>query len=228
MILDGEQNEAQRDELERLRAEVAELHASRARLVLAGDAERNTIERNLHDGAQQHLVVLAVKLQLAGQLVDEDPAAAKALLAEMERDVQQALDETARLAERIYPQLLETGGLAAALRAAAVGAGVPAFVDVAAGSAYAPEIARTVYLCWLEALEHADGERSATVTLREQDGTLTFEFSGARAPSVAGEDEWSRRLDGLRDRVAALGGRLTVESDAGRGARIYGSLPLAR
>ena len=215
-ILEAEQTEARSEELERLRAEVAELRASRARLVLAADTDRRMIERDLHDGAQQQLVAVAVNLQLAGLLVDPNPAAAKALLEEMERDVQQALDDAARLAERIYPPLVEAG-LAAALRSAAMSARIPASVKVAVGSTYAPEIARTVYLCWLEALEHAGTEARATVTVREEDGALTFEFVGSKT-----------RLDGLRDRVEALGGRLTVEPDAGRGTRIYGSLPLSR
>jgi signal transduction histidine kinase len=156
--------------------------------------------------------------------VDADPAAAKALLEEMERDVQHALGEAAQLAQRIYPPLLEAGGLAAALRAAAVAAGVPASVDVAAESAYPPEIPRTVYLCWLKAMEHSGGEGRATVTVREEDGALTFEFveAGARPASAGG----STSFEGLRDRVEALGGRLTVESDAG-GARLSGSLPFS-
>jgi signal transduction histidine kinase len=150
--------------------------------------------------------------------VDANPAAAKALLEEMERDVHQALDEAARLAERIYPPLPEAGGLAAALRSAAVSAGIPASVNVAAGSTYGPEISRTIYLCWLNALEHAGGEARVTVTVLEKDGALTFEFV-AVGKSTPG-------FDGLRDRVEALGGRLTVESDSGRGTRIFGSLPL--
>ena len=225
--MEAEQTEGRRDELERLRAEVAELRASRARLILAADADCRRIERDLHEGAQQHLVALAVNLQLAGPLVDADPAAAKALLEEMERDVQQALDEAAWLAQRIYPPLLEAGGLAAALRSAAVSAGIPASVNVAAGSTYAPEIARTVYLCWLEALENAGGEAPATVTVREENGALVFEFVETGA-QLAAAGECSTRLDRLRDRVEALGGRLTVESDAGRGTRVYGSLPLSR
>jgi signal transduction histidine kinase len=221
-ILKPEQIEAQRDELERLRAEVAELRASRTRLVLAADADCSRIERDLHEGAQQHLVALAVNLQLAGPLVDADPAAAKELLEAMERDVQQALDEASRLAERIYPPSLEAGGLAAALRSAAVSAGIPASVNVAADSPYAPEISRTVYLCWLEALEHAEGEAPATVTVREENGALVFEFveAGARLAAAAG--------DSLRDRVEALGGRLTVESVARSRTRVCGSLPLPR
>jgi signal transduction histidine kinase len=204
------------------------LRASLKRLVLAADADRRTIERDLHDGVHQHLVALAVNLQLAGPLVDAEPAAAKALLEEMRQDVQQALDETARLAQRLYPPLLEAGGLAAALRSAAVSAGTPASVEVAAGSTYPPEIARTVYWCWLEVLEHAGGKGRATVTVREEEGVLTFEFveEGARPAAAAGGSD--TRLDRLRDRVDALGGRLTVEADAGHGIRVYGALPLSR
>jgi signal transduction histidine kinase len=220
ITLNDEQIKARREKLEQLRAEVAYLRASRARVVLAADADRGRIERDLHDGVQQDLVALAVKLQLAGPLVDANPAGAKELVEEMKHDVQEALEEATRLAERIYPPLLEASGLGAALRSAAVSAGVPASVDVAIGSTCAPEIPRTIYLCWLEALEHAGGDTRATVTVREEDGALTFEFVETGALST--------RLDGLQDRVEALGGRLTVESDAERGTRVYGSLPLSR
>ena len=94
----------------------------------------------MHDGVQQHLVALAVNLQLAEQLVDDDPVAAKALLQELRRDVKQALEETAQLAQRIHPPLLETGGFAAALRAVASSAGVPSSVEVATTGNYPPEV----------------------------------------------------------------------------------------
>ena len=223
ITLKAEQTEPRHDELERLRAEISELRASRARLVLAGDADYREIEGDLHDRVQQQLVALAVNLQLAGASIDANPADAKALLEEMGRDVQQALEEAARLAERIYPHLPDSGGLAAALRGAAVSASVPASVDVTAGSTYAPEILRTVYLCWLEALEHARGRARATATVREEQGALTFEFAEADATvAPAGE-----RSTALRDRVEALGGRLTVESDAERGTYVSGSLPVS-
>jgi signal transduction histidine kinase len=211
--------EALQEMLNRLRLEVAELRASRKRLVLAADADRRRIERDLHDGVQQDLVALAVNLQLAGRLADADPAAAKTLLEEMGRDVQQALDETAHLAERIYPPLLEARGLAAALRSAAVRAGTPATVEVTAAAGYPPELAAAVYLCCLEALEHAGGAR-ATVWIRDDEGGLTFEVGGDGDDSGAG-------LDRLRDRVEALGGRLTISSEPGRGTRVSGSLPFA-
>lgn len=210
-----------RESLDRLRLEVAELRASRERLVLTADADRHSIERDLHEGVQQHLVALAVNLQLAGALADTDPSAAKALLDEMRRDVQQALDETAQLAQRIYPPLLEAGGLAAALRSAAVTAGVPASVEVTANASYPPEVARTVYLCCLEALEHAGAEARATITVREEEGAIAFEIVEDGAASDSG-------LDRLGDRVEALGGRLTIRSEPGRGTRVAGSLPLSR
>jgi signal transduction histidine kinase len=211
--------EPQPDEVERLRTEVDDLRAARARIVLAADADRRSIEGELHENVQQHLVALAVRLQLAGPLVDGDPPAAKALLEEMQRDVQGALDEAARLAQRIYPQLLEAGGLAAALRSAAVSAGVPASVEVTARSAFAPEVLTTVYLCWLEVLEHNSGNERATATVKEEQGTLTFAFAGAGAGSAG--------LEGLRDRVEALGGRLTFEPHADGATYVSGSLPVS-
>jgi signal transduction histidine kinase len=206
---------------ERLRVEIERLRASRKRLVLAADADRRGIERDLHDGVHQHLVALAVSLQLAGQAADSDPAAAKTLLEEMGRDVQQALDETALLAQRIYPATLEAGGLAALLRSAAVNAGVPASVDVAAGSTYPPEVGMTVYLCWLDTLARGSGETRVTIRVREGEGALAFEVIGGAARSGAD-------LDKLRDRVEALGGRLASRSAPDGGIRVSGSLPLSR
>ncbi len=210
--------EAVGETLDRWRVEVEELRASRKRIVLASDADRRTIERDLHEGVQQHLVALAVNLQLAVELADADPTAARALLEEMGRDVQQALDETARLAQRIYPPQLEAGGLAVALRAAAASIGIPIFVEVTAGRGHAPEVVQTVYLCCVEALEHAGTEGQATVTVREEEGALAFGVVTKDAFSAA-------ELDRLRDRVEALGGRLTIGSEPGRGTFISGSLP---
>ena len=112
------------ESVEQLRREADELRASRTRLVLAADADRRRIERELHDGAQQDLVGLAVKLQQARGLVDSDPAAAGVLVDEMRGDVQESLDRLRALAQRIYPPQLEAGGLPAALRSAAASAGV--------------------------------------------------------------------------------------------------------
>jgi signal transduction histidine kinase len=193
---------------------------------VAADADRRRIERDLHDGPQQQLVALAANLQLARQVADADPAAVKALLEEMGRNVQQALGETGKLAHRIYPPLLDAGGLAVALRAAAVSVGVPTRIDVAAGAGYPPEVAGAVYFCCLEVLEGAGDGARATVTVRDEDGALVFEVvvdgAGSAAPAFNG------LLTRLRDRVEALGGQLTVRSEPGQGTRVSGSLPLSR
>jgi signal transduction histidine kinase len=178
------------------------------------------LERVLHDGVQQHLVALSVNLQLAKSLA-ADPSAARALLEEMEGDVQHALDEAAQLAQRIYAPLLEVGGLAAALRSAAVSANVPASIDVSGGSRYQPEVARTIFLCWLETLENHEGEAQAVISVREGDDALTFEIASSAARSEAG-------FVRLRDRVEALGGRLTIRSERGTETRVAVALPLSR
>jgi signal transduction histidine kinase len=218
--LTAQQADSLQETLERLRAEVEELAASRRRLVLTGDADRRALERELHDTVQQHLIALAVNLQLARPLADNDPAGAKALIDQMRRDVQQALDDAQQLAQRIYPALLEAGGLAAALRAAAVSVGIPASVDVDAAGSYPPEIARTVCLCWLEALDHAGGGRT-TIAVRDEGGTLAFDV----VTEAAGTDAV---FDRLRDRCEALGGRMTVRSERGGRTRVAGALPLSR
>jgi signal transduction histidine kinase len=192
------------------------LRASRERLVLAADADRRAIERALHDGVHQRLIALAVNLQLARTLADGDPDEAKALLDEMGRDVQQALTEVALLAQRINPPLLEARGLGAALRAAATSAGIPVSVEVSATASYPPEVVSTVYLCCLEALEHAGA--GATVVVRDEDGAIAFEV----------DTDGDAGLDRLCDRVEALGGQLTIGSAPDGGTHVSGSLPLSR
>lgn len=202
-----------------LQRELAELGESRKRVLLAADDDRRRIERDLHEGVQQHLVALAVNLQQAGRLVNADPAAAKTLLDEMERDLQQALDEAARLAQRVYPSR-ETGGLATILRSVALTSGIRATVDVETDKSYPPELVVTVHQCWREALEYAGAGTTATLTVREQDEALAFEVVANGEHSDAG-------LVRLRDRVEALGGRLTVHSEPGPRTRISGRLPLS-
>jgi signal transduction histidine kinase len=220
ITLKPRQDEGLRETLEQLRAEVTALRASRERLVLAADADRRRLERDLHEGAQQHLIALAVNLQLAESSIESDPAEARLQLEQMRREVQAALDETARLAQRIYASALELGGLAAALRSAAVSAGVPASVDVSAGSSYLPEIVQTVFSCWLEALEHGGNGTPVSITVREENGALAFEVICNFSPDA--DPDW------LRDRVEALRGRLTIRSELGGRVRVSGVLPLSR
>ncbi len=206
-------------ELDRLRVEVEALRASRKRLVAAADAHRRTIERDLHDGVHQLFVALAVDLQLLGQAVDSDLAAAGRLLEEMGRDVQRGLDETVLLAQRIYPAVLGAGGLAALLRSAAVDAGVPASVDVVGDPDHPPEVEMTVYLCWLAALARATPETRVTIRVRQGEDALAFEVVSAGGADAG--------LDRVRDRVEALGGQMTIRTGSDGRTRAAGSLPLS-
>jgi signal transduction histidine kinase len=207
-------------ELDALRHEIAELRASRRRLALSSDAERRGIERALHEGVQQLLVALAANVQLAAGSMDADPAVAKELLAEIEGDARQALEETRNLAHRIYPPLLEAGGLVAALRAAAVSANVKTKIDVAAGTTCPSEIAGAVYFCCLDVLEHAGAGTPVAISVRNEEGAVVFEI-------VAGRDVDAERL-ALHDRVEAFGGRVTITERSGGEITVAGSLPLPR
>ncbi|MBB5788158.1 histidine kinase [Jiangella mangrovi] len=214
-----------------LRAAVAlqlvEVRESRARIVSAADASRREIERNLHDGAQQHLVALAVKLGLARRLADGDTAA---LLDELRTDVQETLTQLRELAHGIYPPLLREHGLGEALRTAAARAVRPTTVDVATARRFAPGAEAAVYFCCLEAMQnagkHAGDGASVTVHVGETDAGVEFEVSDDGAgfdPAVAGE---SHGFVNMRDRLGSLGGRLTVDSGPGRGTVVRGTLPV--
>jgi signal transduction histidine kinase len=208
--------------IERLRQEAEELRASRTRLVLAADADRRRIERELHDGAQQDLVGLAVNLQQARRLIATDPAAAAALVDEMRRDAHEALDRSRALAQRIHPPQLEAGGLRAALRSAAASVRIRTRIDVVADGDLLPEVAATVYLCCVAALERFHDRTTAAITVREENGTLAFEV----VADDAGLETADEGLTAMRDRVEALGGRLSVAPGPGGGIRIAGALPM--
>lgn len=216
----GGSGEPLQDIVDRLQGEVAGLRESRRRLAEAAHADRRAIERALHDGVQQHLVALAVDLRRLAGLVDDDPAAAKALLDEMAANVREALDATTELAQRVYPPLLDARGFASAIRSAAESAGVTVLVDVTAGAGYPPEITAAVYWSCVEALSSASRGSQAMISVRDEDGALTFEVAVAGSHPTA-------RLDRLRDRIEALDGRFSVDEE-GVGSRVHGWLPSSR
>ena len=205
-------------ELDALRLEVAELRASRTRLLLAADAERRSIERALHDGLQQLLVGLAADLELASASVETEPEAARRHLAQVRRDVRQALEEMRTLAHRIHPAL-EAGGLVAALRLAAANADVRTRIDVTLGTSVPTEVAGAVYFCCLDVLERATGA-PMTITVREEPGGIAFE--------IVVDREVEAGPSPIRDRVEALGGSLTIRSEPGPRTVWAGFLPLRR
>ncbi len=141
--------------LDELRRQATELRASRARVVAAADAERRRIERDIHDGAQQRLIALAVNLRVARELAGPEPAESEALLEQIGRDLQDTLQDVRSLAHGIYPPLLLDAGLGPALRAAAARSAISVHVDAPAADRYPPEIEATVYFCCLEALQNA-------------------------------------------------------------------------
>jgi len=207
-----------------------ELGASRARIVAAADESRRRVERDLHDGAQQSLVLLNLKLGLAQQKAAQGGDDAGEAIADARADLDRALDELRDLAHGIYPQVLTTDGLAAALAEAAAEAPIP--VETALGEAgrHPPEVEAAVYFCCLEALQNAgkyagDGAR-VRMAVAEAEGTLSFEVADdGRGFDVASRNG-SGGLQNLADRIGALGGELAVESAPGEGTRIAGSVPV--
>jgi signal transduction histidine kinase len=214
--------------LDDLRVANDQLSASRARIVAAADQSRRKIERDLHDGAQQHLVALAVKLGLARQMLEADPAAVATLLEELRGDAQATLTELRELAHGIYPPLLMDRGLPEALRAAANRAVLPTEVLADVGR-YDSEVEAAVYFCCLEAMQNAGkyaGEGSRlTVTVSASEAELSFEV----ADDGAGFDATHAARTGhgfvnMADRLGAIGGALEVDSAPGTGTRIRGRI----
>ncbi|MET1010860.1 MAG: histidine kinase [Actinomycetota bacterium] len=208
---------------------IDDLKASRVRLVAAQSEERRRIERNIHDGAQQQLVALAVKLKLADTLVGKDEARAHAMLVELQSDTSHALEDLRDLARGIYPPLLADQGLGAALESQARKSTVPVSVDVDGIGRYPQEAEAAVYFSCLEALQNVAkyaNASSASVRLRHENGILTFEVVDDGRGFDPAAAERGSGLQGIADRLAALGGRLDVRSAPGAGATLAGTIPV--
>jgi PAS domain S-box-containing protein len=213
-----------------LRSSLRELKESRARIMSAADKERQRIERDLHDGAQQRLVALGIKLELARQRADADQHGVAELLLELGSDADEALGEVQSLARGVYPPQLADRGLADALRVAAEGGPFEVGVNADGLGRYSDEIESAVYFCCLEALQnaakHAEGATSVRITLTQTgDEHLGFEVrdDGLGLPERI---ENGAGFDNMRDRIAAVGGSFEVGSAAGEGVRIAGLIPL--
>ncbi len=215
--------------LDELRRQADELRASRARIVAASDATRRRVERDLHDGAQQHLVALAVNLRLTRDVIFEDPEAAASMLDELGTSVQDTIRELRELAHGIYPPLLVDAGLGEALRAVASRSPLDVEVRCDGIGRYDGDVEAAIYFCCLEALQnaakHAPGSH-VDVEVREDAGGLLFEV---RDDGPGFDLRLAQRGHGyvnMSDRLGAIGGSIRWESAPGRGTRIRGSVPL--
>ncbi len=213
-----------------LQSRLEELRASRQRIVAAQDAERRRLERDIHDGAQQQFVAIAVNMRVARELVQSDPVEAEALLGELSLQANDALSTLRDLARGIYPPALVDRGVTAALEAHIAKAcpEVRLASDGVGARRYAPEAEAGVYFCCLEALQNRAKHAPLShgrVELGAENGWLTFavvdEGPGFNMRSVG----MGAGLLNMSDRMAALGGMLEVHSALGRGTTVAGRVP---
>ena len=209
-----------------LRARLEDLRASRARIVRAGDEERRRLERDLHDGAQQRLVSLALTLRLARKRLDSDDEGAADLIDEAMAELEEATSELRKLARGIHPAVLSDRGLAAAVGALAGRAPLPVEVRVSDDERMPAPVESAAYFVVAEALTNVAryaGAQHAAVMVERVNGGVTVEV---RDDGIGGADPSAGSgLRGLADRVAAVDGRLSVESPPGEGTTVRAEIP---
>jgi signal transduction histidine kinase len=208
---------------------IEELRASRQRLVAAQDQERRRLERNIHDGAQQQLVALTVKLRLLEQLTGRDPAKSAEIAAQLQEEATTALDDLRDLARGIYPPLLADQGLPAALEAQARKSPLPVAVEASDVGRLSQDVEAAVYFSCLEALQNVSKYAEAsgvTISLARTDGRLTFSISDDGVGFDPSMTTNGTGLQGIADRIDALGGAFEVSSALGAGTTLNGSLPV--
>jgi signal transduction histidine kinase len=206
---------------------IEDLRASRQRLVTAQDQERRRLERNLHDGAQQDLVALAIKVRLGA--CAEDLAQAKEIFSELQADAAGALEHLRDLARGIYPPVLADLGLVAALNAQAAKSPVPVTVEADGIGRFGQDTEAAVYFCCLEALQNIAKYAhafSARICLQAQNATLRFTVSDDGGGYDTSHTPMGSGLRNMADRLAALGGRLEVRSAPGQGTTLTAQLPV--
>ncbi len=221
---------ALQESLKELAQRNEELQASRLRIVTASDAARRTIERNLHDGAQQHLVALAVKLGLAASMAEDgETDMVPQMLTDLRTDVHTTINEVRELAHGIYPPLLRDRGLSEALRTAAGRSGLPCSVDVSLPGRYPEQAETAAYFCCTEALQNAakyagDGA-SITLSVSADEQTLRVEVADDGAGYDMAHGREGHGFLNMRDRLGAIGGTLEVVSAPGHGTRLRFVIP---
>jgi len=211
-----------------LSSRVDELRASRQRLVDAQDSGRRRLERDIHDGAQQHLVALAVNLRLAASLARTAPERAVELLADQTDAARDAVDTLVRLSRGIYPPLLADRGLPAALRDAVRTSPVPVEITAGGVGRFPPGVEAAAYFCCLEALQNAVKHAEATaveLSLADASGNLTFVITDNGAGFDSATTPAGTGLANMRDRLESVNGTLSVDSVLGGGTTVTAEVP---
>jgi signal transduction histidine kinase len=228
LVLASMRHERLEQDLER---SLSQLARSRQRIARAADVERSRIERDLHDGAQQRLITLRIRLSLAEELMHADAAAGMQAVHALGEEIDVALDELRSIAHGVYPSLLSDRGLVDALQSVAIGSALPAGIDAREVRRYPAEVETAVYFTCLEAIQnankHAAGATAIRVVLRAMNGALRFEVRDDGAGFDPPVGEFNGGLRNMRDRMDAVGGRLTLDSAPGRGTRILGLVPVS-
>ena len=221
-------NDALRSTSSSLADQTVELAQSRARVVAATDEARRRIERDLHDGAQQQLATLAVKLDLAGRALSEHPRTA-AVVGELTDQLRAAIGQVRDLAHGIYPPLLAGGGLTEALPEAVAHAALPCSADLGAMPRYHADVEAAVYFCCLEALtnaaKHAGPGASISLCARGDQERIHVTVTDTGTGFLPAAMPEGTGLSNMRDRVAIIGGTVTIDSEPGRGTRVTVDVP---
>lgn len=208
---------------------IEELRESRRRIVSAQDERAKALERNIHDGAQQQLVAVAVQLGLLEKTIEKDPEAARRHAARLQHVANEALEDLRDLARGIYPPLLADEGLASALRAQARKAAVPVAVETTGIGRYPQQVESAVYFCSLEAVQNAAKYARASevrIRLAGEDGRLVFEVADDGVGFDMTETRRGIGLHGMVDRIEAIGGTLAVTAAPGEGTTVSGWVPI--
>jgi signal transduction histidine kinase len=217
-----------RARVEEISRQTEELKRSRQRIVAAQDGERRKLERNIHDGAQQHLVALTVKLRLAGSLARRDPSRALETVRWLEGDTEDALDTLRNLARGIYPHVLREHGLVAAIKADVSRMDVPIEISGEGIGRYADDLEAAVYFSCLEALQNASKYAAAhriTIRFEQGDGKLEFSIADDGKGFDSGAIEHGAGLQNMADRIETLGGKLWISTHPGSGTTVAGWVP---
>ena len=215
--------------LDQISDQAEEIRRSRQRIVATQDQERRRLERDIHDGAQQHLVALAVKLNLAKTMAQRKPERAEAMLEQLKGEVREALDTLGDLARGIYPPLLAERGLGEAMRARAEKA--PFLIEVRdeTSGRLDPRVEAAVYFTCLEALQNVAKYANATkaeVSLEAKSDELRFKIADDGDGFDPAAVKTGSGIAGMADRMATVGGRVEITSAPGKGTTLTGTVPI--